>query len=79
MAIAPTYALNDGTNLPAIGFGTSPMDDAETETAVREAVRLGYRLVDTASRYGNETGVGRAVAASGVPRRGDPDHLEAPR
>ena len=56
MAIAPTYALNDGTQLPAIGFGTSPMDDAETETAVREAVRLGYRLVDTASRYGNEAG-----------------------
>ena len=68
MAIAPTYALNDGTQLPAIGFGTSPMDDAETETAVREAVRLGYRLVDTASRYGNEAGVGRAVATVDVPR-----------
>jgi diketogulonate reductase-like aldo/keto reductase len=68
MPVAPTYELNDGTRLPAIGFGTSPMDDAEAEVAVREALRLGYRLVDTAASYGNEVGVGRAVSGSEVPR-----------
>jgi 2,5-diketo-D-gluconate reductase A len=64
----PRYELNDGTRLPAIGFGTSPMDDAESETAVREALRIGYRLVDTAARYVNEAGVGRGIRTSGVPR-----------
>lgn len=88
MALAPTYELNDGTRLPAIGFGTSPMDDADSEVAVGEALRLGYRLIDTAASYGNETGVGRAVAASEVPRsdvlvtsklRGDDQGYESAR
>ena len=54
--------------LPAIGFGTWPMDDAEAETAVAEALRIGYRLIDTAAIYGNETGVGRGLRTSGIPR-----------
>ncbi|GHD87638.1 aldo/keto reductase [Streptomyces naganishii] len=64
----PAHTLNDGTHLPAIGLGTWPMDDAEAERAVRDALGIGYRLIDTAVNYRNETGVGRAIAGSGVPR-----------
>jgi 2,5-diketo-D-gluconate reductase A len=51
-----------------LGLGTWPMDDAEAEVAVVEAFTRGYRLVDTAYKYGNERGVGKGVRASGVPR-----------
>ncbi|SEG77062.1 Aldo/keto reductase [Actinacidiphila yanglinensis] len=67
-ATAPVRELADGTSLPVLGLGTYPMDDAEAERAVAEAIRLGYRLVDTAVNYGNETGTGRGVRNSGVPR-----------
>jgi 2,5-diketo-D-gluconate reductase A len=60
--------LSDGGSIPAIGLGTWPMGDDECERVVAEALELGYRLVDTAYAYGNETGVGRGVRASGVPR-----------
>ena len=68
MISIPTHTLNDGTKLPAIGLGTWPMSDAEAERAVSEALGLGYRLVDTATNYRNESGVGLGVARSGVPR-----------
>ncbi|RPF30631.1 aldo/keto reductase [Streptomyces sp. TLI_185] len=68
MVSIPTHTLNDGTQLPAIGLGTWPMSDAEAERAVPEALGLGYRLVDTATNYRNESGVGLGVARSGVPR-----------
>ena len=68
MVSIPTHTLNDGTKLPAIGLGTWPMNDAEAERAVSEALGLGYRLVDTATNYRNESGVGLGVARSGVPR-----------
>jgi len=64
----PLHTLNDGTTIPGIGLGTWPMDDAQAEEAVLGALELGYRLVDTATNYRNETGVGRGVARSGVPR-----------
>ena len=67
MISIPTHTLNDGTTIPAIGLGTWPMDDAQAEQAVRGALELGYRLVDTATNYRNETGVGLGVARSGVP------------
>ncbi len=63
-----THVMRDGHRIPAIGLGTYPMDDAEAEANVAEALMRGYRMVDTAVNYGNETGVGRGVAASGVPR-----------
>ncbi|MFJ3670629.1 aldo/keto reductase [Streptomyces sp. NPDC090106] len=66
--MTPVHTLNDGTKLPAVGLGTWPMTDAEAEQAVAEALGLGYRLVDTATNYRNETGVGLGVARSGVPR-----------
>ena len=64
----PHLTLNDGRQLPQIGFGTWPLDDAQAQTAVQAALACGYRLIDTAARYGNETGVGRGIAASGVAR-----------
>ncbi|MFE0184689.1 aldo/keto reductase [Streptomyces olivaceus] len=68
MISIPAYTLNDGTTFPALGLGTWPMADDEAERAVREALRTGYRLIDTAANYRNETGVGRGVASAGVPR-----------
>ncbi|MGC9544324.1 aldo/keto reductase [Streptomyces sp. UG1] len=68
MISIPLHTLNDGTTIPGIGLGTWPMDDAQAEQAVLDALELGYRLVDTATNYRNETGVGRGVARSGVPR-----------
>ncbi|NJP49697.1 aldo/keto reductase [Streptomyces sp. SBST2-5] len=68
MSSVPTRTLNDGTTIPALGLGTWPLDDDEAERAVSSALELGYRLIDTAANYRNETGVGRAVARAGVPR-----------
>ena len=67
-ATIPHLTLNDGQRLAQIGFGTWPLDDAQAQTAVQLALACGYRLIDTAARYGNETGVGRGIAASGVAR-----------
>lgn len=67
MAI-PTYELNDGTTLPAIGFGTYPLKGEDGTAAVRSAIEVGYRLLDTAVNYGNEPEVGAAIRESGVPR-----------
>jgi 2,5-diketo-D-gluconate reductase A len=68
MTTAPTVTLLHGAQMPRIGLGTWPMDDAEAEAAVATAIGSGYRLVDTAENYGNERGVGRGLKASGVPR-----------
>ncbi|MET9969459.1 aldo/keto reductase [Streptomyces sp. NPDC006356] len=68
MISIPLHTLNDGTTIPAIGLGTWPMDDTQAEQAVVDALEGGYRLVDTATNYRNETGVGRGIARSGVPR-----------
>jgi 2,5-diketo-D-gluconate reductase A len=65
---APTVELAHGANMPLLGLGTWPMDDAEAERVVAEAIGLGYRLVDTAENYRNERGVGLGLKASGVPR-----------
>jgi 2,5-diketo-D-gluconate reductase A len=69
MTLAPTLTLLDGREMPRLGLGTGPFDDAEAATTVEKALGLGYRLLDTAARYGNEVGVGRGVAASAVPRQ----------
>jgi 2,5-diketo-D-gluconate reductase A len=67
-AAIPTVTLNDENTLPVIGLGVAELSDSETERAVSTALEAGYRLIDTAAAYGNEAAVGRAVAASGVPR-----------
>lgn len=60
--------LNNGIEMPMVGFGVFQVSDEETEKAVLEALKAGYRLLDTAAVYGNEAGVGRAIKASGIPR-----------
>ncbi|MFG3338319.1 aldo/keto reductase [Glycomyces sp. NPDC048151] len=65
---APTVELAHGAAMPLLGLGTWPMDDAEAERVVAEAIGLGYRLVDTAENYRNERGVGLGLKASGVAR-----------
>ena len=64
----PSLPLHDGGSIPQLGLGTWPLDDGEVEQAVVAAAGIGYRHVDTAAKYGNEVGVGRGLAASGVPR-----------
>jgi diketogulonate reductase-like aldo/keto reductase len=64
----PQRELNDGTSIPAIGFGTYPLRGDEGELAVASAIESGYRLLDTAVNYGNEDAVGRGMRASGVDR-----------
>ena len=62
--------LNTGAGMPWLGLGVHKMgDDATTTTAVRTAIELGYRSIDTASLYGNERGVGEGVRSSGVDRK----------
>lgn len=62
------YTLTDGTRIPKLGLGTWFIDDDKAAQAVREAVKLGYRLIDTAQAYGNERGVGEGVRTCGIPR-----------
>lgn len=68
MAEIPTYVLNDGTTLPAIGFGTYPLRGEEGTAAIVSALEAGYRLLDTAVNYDNEVEVGEAIRRSGLPR-----------
>lgn len=65
---APILPLRDGTTIPQLGYGVWRVPDDEAQPAVEEALAVGYRLIDTAAIYGNERGVGRAIAASGVAR-----------
>lgn len=64
----PQVELNDGTSIPQLGLGVYKVDDDSAERTVATALELGYRHLDTAEFYGNEAGVGRALAASGLPR-----------
>lgn len=66
--LTDTYTLSNGVEIPKIGLGTWMMDDDEAERAVRDAISVGYRNIDTAQAYGNEHGVGKGVRASGVAR-----------
>ncbi|MBO1901326.1 aldo/keto reductase [Leucobacter weissii] len=64
----PEVELNDGGRIPQLGLGVLGIASRESEQIVRAALDLGYRHIDTASVYGNETEVGRAIAASGLAR-----------
>ncbi|WP_435221268.1 aldo/keto reductase [Streptomyces sp. Tue6028] len=63
-----TLTLNNGVEMPALGLGVFQTPPAETRTAVKAALDLGYRHIDTAAAYGNEREVGQALRDSGVPR-----------
>lgn len=65
----PNITLNNGVEMPQVGLGVWKASDAEAEFAVKTAIDSGYRLIDTATIYGNEVGVGRAIAGSNVARK----------
>jgi diketogulonate reductase-like aldo/keto reductase len=64
----PNITLNNGVEMPQLGFGVFQVPNDETEAAVTAALETGYRSIDTAKLYGNEEGVGAAIARSGIPR-----------
>ena len=64
----PRITLNDNTSIPQFGLGVWQVPAAETERVVSEAFEIGYRHVDTAQMYGNEEGVGAAIAKAGIAR-----------
>jgi 2,5-diketo-D-gluconate reductase A len=68
MAQVPDLALNNGQTIPQLGFGVFQIDPAETADAVKQALDVGYRHIDSAEMYRNEQGVGDAVRASGLDR-----------
>lgn len=68
MTAVPEITLNDGTTIPQLGFGVWQVPADEAQDVVAEALKVGYRHIDTAAIYGNEEGVGRAIPESGIPR-----------
>ncbi len=69
MPAIPSVTLNNGVEMPILGFGVFQIPDAEEcERSVYEAIQTGYRLIDTAASYGNEEAVGRAIKRGGVAR-----------
>jgi 2,5-diketo-D-gluconate reductase A len=68
MSTQPNITLNDGNLIPQLGFGVWQVPDAQATQVVGTAISTGYRSIDTAAIYDNETGVGKAIAASPVPR-----------
>ncbi|AEN13308.1 MULTISPECIES: aldo/keto reductase [unclassified Streptomyces] len=63
-----TVTLNNGIEMPVVGFGVYQIPPEQTEQAVTDALAAGYRSLDTAASYGNEEAVGRAISGSGIPR-----------
>jgi len=68
MATVPTITLNNGVEIPQLGFGVYQVKPEETAQAVQSALEVGYRHIDTAEMYGNEAGVGEGIRNSGIPR-----------
>jgi diketogulonate reductase-like aldo/keto reductase len=68
MIFNETYTLSNGVNIPKLGLGTWMIDDTDASEAVRQAVSIGYRHIDTAQAYQNEAGVGNGIRTCGVPR-----------
>lgn len=68
MTIIPNVLLNNKVQMPILGFGVFQMSNEQAEESVLSAIQAGYRLIDTATSYGNEEAVGRAIKKSGVPR-----------
>lgn len=68
MVLNETYTLSNGVRIPQLGLGTWFIDDDKAAQAVRDAVAVGYRNIDTAQAYGNERGVGEGIRTGDVPR-----------
>jgi 2,5-diketo-D-gluconate reductase A len=67
-ATYPVIELNNGDSIPQLGFGVFQIDPEDTARAVAEALKVGYRHIDTAEMYGNESGVGEGIRAAGLDR-----------
>ena len=67
-AAIPNASLNDDNTMPVLGIGVGELSEKEAEHAVSTALEIGIRLIDTATAYGNDAAVGRAINASGIPR-----------
>jgi len=70
MLLQETYALSNGVEIPKLGFGTWFISDSDVGQAVKDATAIGYRHIDTAQAYRNESGVGDGISACGVARDG---------
>ena len=68
MIFNETFELNNGVKIPKLALGTWMIDDRIVADAVKNAIKIGYRHIDTAQAYGNERGVGEGVRNSGIPR-----------
>ena len=68
MPIVPNLTLNNGVTIPQLGFGVFQVPQGQTQRVVEDALEAGYRHIDTAAAYGNEAGVGAAIAACGIAR-----------
>lgn len=68
MPIVPNLTLNNAVTIPQLGFGVFQVPEGQTQRVVEDALEAGYRHIDTAAAYGNEAGVGAAIAASGIAR-----------
>src|SRR3984957_683414 len=68
MSDVPAIGLNDGNRIPQLGFGVFQIDPAETAAAVKAALEVGYRHIDTAEMYGNEKEVGQGIRDAGLDR-----------
>jgi 2,5-diketo-D-gluconate reductase A len=66
--LVQTVTLNNGVQMPVLGFGVFQIPAEETERVVTDALAVGYRSLDTAAAYGNEQAVGHAIKSSGIPR-----------
>jgi 2,5-diketo-D-gluconate reductase A len=68
LSVVPQITLNNGNTIPQLGFGVFQIEPEDTADAVREAIEVGYRHIDTAEMYGNEREVGQGIRASGIDR-----------
>jgi 2,5-diketo-D-gluconate reductase A len=68
LSVIPDITLNDGNTIPQLGFGVFQIEPEDTAEAVREAIEVGYRHIDTAEMYGNEREVGEGIRATGIDR-----------
>lgn len=68
MILQETYPISGNIRIPKLGLGTWMIPEGDTAAAVQEAIRVGYRHIDTAQAYGNERGVGQGIRESGLPR-----------
>jgi diketogulonate reductase-like aldo/keto reductase len=69
MILQELFRLSNGVEIPKLGFGTWLISNEEVVQAVKEAIKIGYRHIDTAQAYANETGVGEGIRASGAGRK----------